>query len=247
MSGSPARWWTADDRGVRGVVFDFFGTLTDPSAERLRKDSFAATAAALGVPADRFSAAMTRSFPQRIIGAYGGTRETLLAMARACGVEPCSGRLEHAVAIHHSGAERVRTPRPGVLTVLDHLRARGYRLGLLSDCSSELCEAWRETVYAARIDAPVFSWREGCRKPDPRLYALAADRLGVPAAECWFVGDGGSREHDGARRAGMRPVLVTNAAWPEASGLRDDPDSYLPEHRIDDLDELPHLLDPVAR
>jgi putative hydrolase of the HAD superfamily len=88
----------------------------------------------------------------------------------------------------------------------------------------------------------VFSWREGCRKPDQRLYATVAERLGVPAAECWYVGDGGSREHDGARRAGMRPVLVTNAAFPEARELRSDPDSYRPDFVIDDLNELPTLL-----
>jgi putative hydrolase of the HAD superfamily len=176
------------------------------------------------------------------VGAYGGTRDTLRAIARQCGTDPDERRLDHALAVHRAGAERVRTPREGVLAVLDHLRATGYRLGLISDCSSELCEAWPETVYAPRIDAPVFSWREGHRKPDPRLYATAAARLGVPPDECWFVGDGGSREHDGALRAGMRPVLVTNAGHPEVSGLRSDPDTYLPDHRIDEIDGLIRLL-----
>jgi putative hydrolase of the HAD superfamily len=227
---------------MRAIIFDFFGTLTDPSAESLRRETFTATAQALGVPPERFWTVMSGSFPERIVGAYGGTRATLLAMARLCGTEPDDETLDRAVATHRAGAERVRTPRPEAIGVLDHLRAEGYRLGLLSDCSSELCEAWPETVYASRIDAPVFSWREGHRKPDPRLYATAAARLGVPAAECWFVGDGGSREHDGARRAGMRPVLVTNAAHPTVAALRTDPDSYLPEHRIDDLAGLIRLL-----
>jgi putative hydrolase of the HAD superfamily len=227
---------------MRAIIFDFFGTLTDPSAEMLRTETFAATAEALGVPPEPFSAAMSGSFPERIVGAYGGTRETLLAMARLCGAEPDGERLDLAVRTHHAGAERVRTPRREVLAVLDHLRARSYLLGLISDCSSELCEAWPNTVYASRIDAPVFSWREGRRKPARELYATAAARLGVPAAECWYVGDGGSREHDGARRAGMRPVLVTNVAYPAAAALRTDPDSYLPDHRIDDLDGLIRLL-----
>jgi putative hydrolase of the HAD superfamily len=123
--------------------------------------------------------------------------------------------------------------------LLDWLRAAGFRIGLISDCSSELCEAWPTTPYAPRVDVPVFSWREGYGKPDQRLYSAAAERLRVPAAEWWYVGDGGSREHDGARRAGMRPVLVTNAAFPEVRGLRTDPDSYRPDAVID---ELPSLL-----
>jgi putative hydrolase of the HAD superfamily len=227
---------------MRAIIFDFFGTLTEPSAELLRKEAFRATAAELGVEPERFWSAMSASFPERIVGAYGGTRDTLRAIARQCGADPDDERLGRAVATHRAGAERVRTPRNGVLAVLDHLRAQDYRLGLISDCSSELYEAWPKTDYASRIDAPVFSWREGCRKPDPRLYATAAACLGVPAAECWYVGDGGSREHDGARQAGMRPVLVTNLAHPGVGELRSDPDTYLPEHRIDEIGELIRLL-----
>jgi hypothetical protein len=53
--------------------------------------------------------------------------------------------------------------------------------------------------------------------------------------EYWFVGDGGSREHHGARAAGMRPVLVTNAGYPGASVLRDDPDTQLATVRRDGI------------
>jgi putative hydrolase of the HAD superfamily len=189
---------------------------------------------------------MGASFPERIVGLYGGTRSTLAAIARQCGVAPTDHRLDAAVVVQAAGAERVRPPRPGVLDLLDRLRAGGFRIGLISDCSSELCEAWPSTPYAPRVDVPVFSWRERCRKPDQRLYAAVAERLRVPAAECWYVGDGGSREHDGARRAGMRPVLVTNAAYPEARPLRTDPDAYRPDAVIDDLAELPGLLTVVA-
>jgi putative hydrolase of the HAD superfamily len=227
---------------MKAVVFDFFGTLTDPGAEAHRRETFAVTAAALGVAADRFWTAMSSSFPDRIIGRYGDTRATMLAIARQCGTEPDERRLDAAMSAQRAGAERVRPPRPGALELLDRVRAGGYRLGLISDCSSELCEAWATTPYAARIDAAVFSWQEGYRKPDPRLYGTVADRLGVSAAECWFVGDGGSRELDGARRAGMRPVLVTNAGYPGVGAFRTDPDAYRPEHVIDDLADLENLF-----
>ncbi len=231
---------------MRAIVFDFFGTLTDPRAEIGRRAAFGETAAALGVPPDRFWPAMGSSLPERIVGRYGGTRDTLAAIVQQCGAQPTEDQLDAAVAVQAAGAERVRPPRPGALDLLDRLRADGFRIGLISDCSSELCEAWTGTLFAARIDAPVFSWQEGYRKPDQRLYATVAARLGVPATECWYVGDGGSREHDGARRAGMRPVLVTNAAYPEVLELRSDPDSYRPDLVIDDLNELLALLTATA-
>jgi putative hydrolase of the HAD superfamily len=232
---------------VQAIVFDFFGTLTDPDAEAERRDAFAATAAALEISAASFWAAMSASFPERITGVHGGTRTTLLAMARRCGVEPSEQRLDAAVAVQHEASQRVRRARPGVLEVLDDLRAAGFRLAMLSDCSSELCEGWPATVFAPRIDATVFSWQEGRRKPDGLLYATAASRLGVPASRCWFVGDGGSREHQGARAAGMRPVLVTNAGYPGATAFRDDPDPFVPDFVVDDLDQLPALVGAPSR
>lgn len=224
---------------IRAVVFDFFGTLTDPSAEARRRESFAATARALGVRPDAFWVAMSSSFGERIIGVHGDTRATLAAMARRCGVRPDAATLDAAVAAQRSGAARIRRPRPGVLTVLDELRARGLKLGLVSDCSSELCEAWPDTPFAARIDAAVFSWQERCRKPDPRLYRTVAARLGVPPQACWYVGDGGSRELQGAAAAGMHPVLVTNAGYPGAAAYRDDPDPFRPGLVVADVADLP--------
>jgi putative hydrolase of the HAD superfamily len=232
---------------VQAIVFDFFGTLTDPGAEAERRDAFAATASALGVPAEPFWAAMSGSFAERITGVHGGTRATLREMARRCGVEPSERQLDAAVVAQCSGAKRVRRPRTGVLDVLDDLRAAGFRLAVLSDCSSELVEGWPDTAFASRIDAAVFSWQEGCRKPDGRLYATAAARLGVPAAQCWFVGDGGSREHQGAQAAGMRPVLVTNAGYPGATAFRDDPDTFVPELVVDDVAEVPSLVETSGR
>jgi putative hydrolase of the HAD superfamily len=227
---------------MRAIVFDFFGTLTDPRAEIARRTAFGATAAALGVPADRFWSAMGASYPERIVGRYGGTRSTLEAIAGQCGVAPTDEQLDAALSVQEAGAERVRPPRPGALELLDRLRADGFRIGLISDCSSELCEAWATTPYAPRVDAAVFSWRERCRKPDQRLYTAVTERLGVTPADCWYVGDGGSCELDGARLAGMRPVLVTNAAFPEVRELRTDPDAYCPDAVIDDLTELPNLI-----
>jgi putative hydrolase of the HAD superfamily len=227
---------------MQAVVFDFFGTLTDPAAEADRRRSFTATAAALGVPLAAFWAAMSSSFPRRIVGALGDTRSTLRAIAASCGVDVTADALDAAVAAQHTGARLVRRPRPDAYGVLDTLRSRGFRLGVLSDCSSELVEAWPATGYAPRIDAPVFSWRERARKPDPRLYATVAARLGVPADQCWYVGDGGSREHQGALAAGMRPVLVTNAAYPGAHLHRVDPDTYVPDLAVDDLAGLIDLV-----
>lgn len=232
---------------MEAVVFDFFGTLTDPSREAGRRGAYDATAVALGVPQDRFWKEATGSFSDRATGAFGDTTSTLRALAQRCGVTPSDHELGQAVTAHYCGAELLHAPRPGALDVLHELRSRGFRLGLLSDCSSELCELWPAGPYVSYFDAVVFSWAQGYRKPDRRGFLETARLLGVPPARCWFVGDGGSREMTGALAAGMRPVLVTNAAHTDHAQYRDDPDAFVPPDVVDDITEIPALVGDVSR
>ena len=64
----------------------------------------------------------------------------------------------------------------------------------------------------------MFSYEVGVRKPDARIYRHALESIGAEPHEAFFVGDGGSDEHRGARAVGMRTVLVTRFLevwWPE--------------------------------
>ena len=54
----------------------------------------------------------------------------------------------------------------------------------------------------------VFSCAVGVKKPDPRIYRIATDRLKVKPQECLYIGDGSSHELTGAFKAGMNPVKI---------------------------------------
>jgi putative hydrolase of the HAD superfamily len=94
------------------------------------------------------------------------------------------------------------------MSTLERLRARGLKIGLITNCSSEIPAMWDESPFAPLVDACVFSCRMGARKPDSRLYELAAEKLGVDPEACVYVGDGNDDELAGAARVGMRPVLL---------------------------------------
>lgn len=229
----------------QAVVFDFYGTLTDPSRENRRRAVIDSTAAALGVDAMSYWAATSDSFDRRCRGELGDTRATLRELARCCGRAVDEPTLDRAVAIHLRSYRELTAPHPRAVAVLGGLRRAGCRIGVLTDCSSELPEIWPETLWPSHVDAVTFSAVVGHRKPDPAGYLDVVGRLGVHPSDCWFVGDGGSSEHLGANSVGMRPVLVTNAAYGVAH-LRVDPDAYLPTDVIEDLGELPDLLPDVA-
>ena len=99
-------------------------------------------------------------------------------------------------------------PREGAVETLRALRAGGLKTGLLTDCSSEVPRLWSETAFAKLFDATTFSHDAGLKKPDPRIYHLTLDRLGVPPSECLYVGDGSSHELHGAAQVGLTPVQI---------------------------------------
>jgi putative hydrolase of the HAD superfamily len=126
--------------------------------------------------------------------------------------------------------------RPEAPTVIGLLRDRGLRIGLVSDCTSELPDAWSRLPLAGLVDAPVFSCLERTRKPDPRLFHAVADRLPADPVACLYVGDGGGRELTGASGIGMRAVLLAGPDWHDHRDHRTEADWAGP--RISSLLEL---------
>jgi HAD superfamily hydrolase (TIGR01509 family) len=91
----------------------------------------------------------------------------------------------------------------GTLDVLDSLRENGHLLALISNATSETAEAWPQSPLARCFDVAVFSCDVGLAKPDPAIYRIAAERLGLAPGECVFVGDGADGELAGAAAVGM--------------------------------------------
>ena len=89
---------------------------------------------------------------------------------------------------------------------------------MISDCCEAVADIWESVSIASYFEACILSCRVGIRKPDPRIYQLVCDALGVTPSACLYVGDGGSHELTGALRVGMEAALLS---VPGESG--DDP------------------------
>ncbi|HEX9312248.1 MAG TPA: HAD family hydrolase [Actinomycetota bacterium] len=150
--------------------------------------------------------------------------------------------IEHIVALDHSAYSNSITVEPEVLAALDELRRAGYRMGLVSNISlrPDLMRADLERMGLAQyLDATVFSSEVGVRKPDPRIFQEALDRLGVEPPETVFVGDRLYDDVSGAQAVGMRSVLTRQFRQ------EDDPE-YAPDAMIVHLSELPKALGRMA-
>jgi putative hydrolase of the HAD superfamily len=199
--------------GMTAVVFDFYGTLTPVSPSEAWAGNAARLAAVMGVSPAGLIQVLDDSFPERISGALGGVRETMAAVAERLGVRLSQEQLDEAAQTRRAVQESMFELRPEALGVIGRLRSAGFRIGLVSDCTTELPDAWSRLPLASVVDAPVFSCVEGTRKPDPRLFRKAAADLGTEPGRCVYVGDGGGRELTGASSIGMRAVLLAGPDW----------------------------------
>jgi putative hydrolase of the HAD superfamily len=93
----------------------------------------------------------------------------------------------------HSFAERyfaVLEPNAAMIAFLRELRAKGYRLAMLTNNVREWESRWRAMLPVDELfELVVDSAFVGLRKPDPAIYRLTFDRLGVGPERCLFVDD----------------------------------------------------------
>ena len=97
-------------------------------------------------------------------------------------------------------------PRPAMLEAIRRIRARGLRAGALTNNWAN-DDAPPTHALKDLFDAFIESSRVGLRKPDPRIYQLVCDELGVAPAETVFLDDIG-RNLKAARALGMRTIKV---------------------------------------
>jgi epoxide hydrolase-like predicted phosphatase len=84
-----------------------------------------------------------------------------------------------------------------------------YKVGMLSNISSDWFEVLFKPEELALFDALTLSYQVGVAKPDPRIYNIAASQLGVSCEQCVFIDDVESNV-TAAKERGMQGIVYTN-------------------------------------
>ena len=123
--------------------------------------------------------------------------------------------------------------RPGVPELLAEMAMRGIPVAVASNtlCGAVHREFLAGAGLADRFAAQVYSDEAGVRKPNPELIATAANAVGVPVGDAWYVGDTWSRDVLCGRRAGVgRTVLMRSLRTDTDVGYRRvAPDLVVPD------------------
>jgi putative hydrolase of the HAD superfamily len=134
-------------------------------------------------------------------------------MVRDCladlGIEVSEEELERFLEAEHAAWEPARSLGDATHALLDSLRERGLKTGLVSnafDPPGLLHRDLERMGIAERMDAAVFSSEVGMRKPHRAIFEAALSRLGVEPDRALFVGDRRYEDVRGAKELGMRAV-----------------------------------------
>jgi putative hydrolase of the HAD superfamily len=223
----------------RAILFDLFNTLVSGGTPATRTSVNLCTAAVLGVDPEAYDEAFFAVTRERYTGAYGSLPGTIRAIASLVGGAPSDEQVDQASALRRTmTAELLATIPDQTVSTLDTVRLAGWRIGLVSNVTSETPDRWRETKLPPYFDAVAFSSELGVAKPDRGIYLAACGQLDLPPAECIYLGDGADHELATAAALGMYAIRTTEYA---------DSDPSWSGPTIGSLTELPALLDGLRR
>jgi len=200
------------DRRFRGLLLDYGGVMTTSMGR-----AFAAFALESGVDPERFKSVIEQ--------AYGGGDGAAAGMV--AGLERGTVELDEferwlADELSPGAARPVRASGlrqrifagmeadPEMTAAVAAARAAGIRTGLVSNSWGQ--SGYERDRFGELFDAVVISAEVGLRKPDPEIYLLAAERIGVPPAGCVFVDDL-LHNADGAKAVGMEGIVHRSAEF----------------------------------
>jgi putative hydrolase of the HAD superfamily len=239
---------------LRAVLFDLWETLINDKPERaqprrlwrsnavldvLRAHGHESPLDAVQAALDASSGAMARLHDQGQDLTPGGRARLFMseleAVTNAAAPESSVDALE--AVITSMPLEVAPLVASFAVETLASVKQRGLATGLV--CNAGFTTAPHLVTMLAHyglkphLDVLVFSDQEGFAKPDPRIFTKALKALGMTVDECAFVGDNPHTDIAGAQAVGLYAVQVGNKQR----------DGVTPDARIDDLSELPAVLD----
>ncbi|NIJ10143.1 HAD superfamily hydrolase (TIGR01509 family) [Saccharomonospora amisosensis] len=131
-------------------------------------------------------------------------RKIYLEVLRQSGVPT----VEQAKALYRRLVDPAEwTPYPDAETALKSVAERGLSVGVLSNIAFDIRPTFTEHGLDPYVDEFVLSYEVGAIKPDPTVFAMLLDRLGVAPEQALMIGDSATAD-GGARALGCSFALV---------------------------------------
>ena len=200
-------------KNFQAVIWDFGGVITSSPFEAFNRYE-----AAKGLP-ENFIRSINSTNPDDNAWALFERSEIDAAQFDTAFLQEAEAR-GHSVRGADVLALLAGDARPEMVAVLDRLKADGYRIACITNnvktgsgagMARNVEKAEEIQRVLARFEHVIESSVVGVRKPDPAIYLMACDKLGVEPRDCIFLDDLGINLKP-ARALGMATIKVAAAA-----------------------------------
>jgi len=157
------------------------------------------------------------------------------------GVRLTEQQWEHLVWLWYEPLCKIAKVEPNICETLSRLKQAGLELGIVSNTFVNRCCLDRHLEQEGILDffpVRIYSYEHKFRKPDVRMFKIAADKIGKALENILFVGDQIAKDIEPASRIGMQTVLKvnsTNLGKTIPAGTR----------TINHIAELPSLIEEI--
>jgi putative hydrolase of the HAD superfamily len=151
-------------------------------------------------------------------------REVAVLAFERLGLPPGEQQRAHAIADAFTAAkEEAVAPFDGAVAALETLRARGVRLGLVTNGHPDFQRRKLERHDLGRFfEAVLIEGEWGVGKPDPTIFHEALARMRARPEDAWMVGDNLEADIGGASAVGLKTVWVDHVGSGLGDALRPD-------------------------
>jgi putative hydrolase of the HAD superfamily len=230
---------------LRAVFFDWGGTLAQVPPQ-LNRPELIWSSTCLGFDIRLAEAAIhlaldevDRTVGPQIYAYVGRTREYWElydgAVMDRLGIRIHRDEIEAAVQARFEDPSVVRL-YPETRSVLDHLRAQGYPLGLISNHHDGLLDVLKYHGLDQVFESVTYSQEVGAEKPSPKVFERALKRAGCSSDKALHVGDSLRADVEGAQAFGLRAVWLN----------RDGREGVTTARTIRTLNELVPVVEQLA-
>lgn len=192
---------------VKAVIFDMYETLvTLWYSEPYMGKEISADA---GIPESTFREIWNPTETERAIGVltYEEVIERILRVNNRYSDELFQMLVRKR---KESKVEAFDHVHPEIIPLLEGLKKKGLKIGLITNCFKEEKDAIEDCELIKYFDVVCMSCELGIKKPDRKIFDICLERLGLAAEDCLYCGDGGSNELAVAKEMNMKPV---QALW----------------------------------
>ncbi len=202
---------------VHAVLFDFGGVFMESPFAAVR-----AFGARLGLAPERVLEIVFGAYDSDTDHPWHRLERGEMSLIDAREAIFALGAPDHRIDLFEAlGSLRNTSVREDVIALARHARAIGVKTAVVTNNVREFGDGWRAMLPVDELfDVVVDSAHVGVRKPDPRIFRLALDRLGVAAPEHAVFLDDFHGNVAAAERLGMRGILVEEDHRPAMERLR---------------------------